>query len=61
VHEWPSVSTKNTRSIESGMVFTIEPGIYKDNEFGIRIEDDILAIDTGYEILTKTSKELYIV
>lgn len=51
-----------SRSLQKGMVITIEPGLYFPPEYdflpndvrgiGIRIEDDILITDTGYEVLT---------
>ncbi|HIG20489.1 MAG TPA: M24 family metallopeptidase, partial [Candidatus Poseidoniales archaeon] len=62
------------RLLEPGMVLTIEPGLYfgawrpdieideKWSGIGIRIEDDILITDDGYEVLTqdcpKTIEEL---
>ncbi len=39
IHEFPIISSKSEMIIEENMVFTIEPGIYIPNEFGVRIED----------------------
>ncbi|XP_041800329.1 xaa-Pro aminopeptidase 2 [Chelmon rostratus] len=39
VHEWPVGFQTNNIPFRSGMFTSIEPGYYKDNEFGIRIED----------------------
>ncbi len=42
------------RSLEPGMVVTIEPGIYMPEEnLGVRIEDDFLVTDTGYKFLSE--------
>jgi Xaa-Pro aminopeptidase len=40
------------------MVFTIEPGIYLPDKFGIRIEDDIVLTPSGNENLTRVNHEL---
>jgi Xaa-Pro aminopeptidase len=42
--------------LEAGMAFTIEPGIYLEGEFGVRIEDTIIVRHNGYENLTRQSK-----
>ena len=42
IHEYPNINTKNNLIIEDNMVFTIEPGIYLTNSFGVRIEDTVV-------------------
>ncbi len=42
IHEMPYISPKIDTIIEDGMVFTIEPGIYIEGAFGIRIEDMVV-------------------
>ena len=42
IHEYPVINSKSDVIIEENMVFTIEPGIYLPNEFGVRIEDTIV-------------------
>ncbi|MBQ9480676.1 MAG: aminopeptidase P family protein [Clostridia bacterium] len=39
IHEYPWVSPKANNVLENGMVFSIEPGVYINGKFGIRIED----------------------
>ncbi len=51
IHELPVISKKSSIIIEENMVFTIEPGIYLPDEFGVRIEDMVLATSDGVEIL----------
>lgn len=51
IHELPVISAKSETIIEDGMVFTIEPGIYLPNEFGVRIEDIIVMKNGKAEIL----------
>ena len=42
IHEMPYISSRSDTVIEDGMVYTIEPGIYIEGEFGIRIEDMVV-------------------
>ena len=46
--------------LETGMVFTIEPGIYHPEITGVRIEDDVVVTKDGVEVLTKFPKQLQI-
>ncbi|SFV61985.1 Aminopeptidase YpdF (MP-, MA-, MS-, AP-, NP-specific) [hydrothermal vent metagenome] len=51
IHEMPYISTKSDTVVEDGMVYTIEPGIYIPNEFGIRIEDMVTMVDGRVVVL----------
>ena len=47
------------RPLEPGMVITVEPGIYLDQEqLGVRIEDDVVVTETGYRMLSDFPKEI---
>lgn len=59
IHESPGFSVDDDREIKSGMVFTLEPGLYVPGIGGVRIEDTLHVKKGGeVEILTKFPKEL---
>lgn len=60
VHESPSFNLRDETKLQSGMVLSVEPGIYLENEFGVRIEDVVCVTDNGYENLTKSPKDLIV-
>ncbi len=60
-HEPPYMVEGETRPIEAGMCFSIEPGIYLPGRFGVRIEDIVVATEDGARRLNDTSRELRIV
>lgn len=41
IHEFPSISPRCDYKLKNGNVFSIEPGVYFNGEFGIRIEDSV--------------------
>ena len=60
IHEEPRVSTKSDTILQSGMIITVEPGIYLQDKFGVRIEDMVMVTDEGCYNFTKSNKELII-
>ncbi len=52
IHELPGISHLSTSRLRSGMVVTIEPGIYLPGLGGVRIEDDVLVARGGHRKLS---------
>ena len=63
-HEWPYLVKNNmfgwttALTLQPGMVFSDEPGIYIRGEFGVRLEDDMHITDEGAELFTPQSESL---
>ena len=47
IHETPGFSLRDETTVEEGMVITVEPGIYFEGEFGVRLEDTIAVSKRG--------------
>jgi Xaa-Pro dipeptidase len=57
VHENPTLAKKSEFILEKDMVVTVEPGIYIKDQFGVRIEDDILVKNRG-KVLSSIKKSI---
>ena len=60
-HELPSVTHRNPLPIEEGMVFSVEPGIYLPEEFGVRLEDIIYVARDGAHILSALPRDVHLI
>lgn len=60
IHENPRLTIHSDATLKPGMVFSIEPGIYIEGQFGVRIEDLVLVQSNRIEILSKAQKDLII-
>jgi Xaa-Pro aminopeptidase len=58
IHEDPRLRRESPDLLEAGNVVTVEPGIYRPDWGGIRIEDDVLVTPDGCEVLSHISKSL---
>lgn len=58
IHEPPRVGSGQKTVLRPGMVITIEPGIYLEGRFGIRIEDMVAVTRTGGQVFTPAPKTL---
>ena len=60
IHEYPRFSKSDATLARPGMIVTVEPGIYLEGKFGVRIEDMVLVTEDGCRDLTHSPKELII-
>lgn len=58
IHEKPNASPNYDAVLESGSVVTVEPGIYIEGKFGVRIEDFVILTENGCDNLTKYAKNI---
>jgi Xaa-Pro dipeptidase len=60
-HEGPYIRDPNPMLLEPGMTFTVEPGIYLPDRFGVRIEDNVVITKGGLRSLTNLPRPLQII
>jgi Xaa-Pro aminopeptidase len=61
VHDFGSLSPSSEDTLDEGMIFTVEPGVYIEGFGGVRVEDDVLVTAAGPEILNAFPRGLTIV
>ena len=61
IHEQPNLSKRSTFTICDNMVVTVEPGLYFDGKYGVRIEDTVVISGGKPYTLTSSPKELIII
>ncbi|MEN3008471.1 Xaa-Pro peptidase family protein [Pseudothermotoga sp.] len=61
VHEAPRVSQANESVLPVGAVVTIEPGIYIEGRFGVRIEEDVVIREDRLERLTRLDRRIQLI
>lgn len=57
-HEEPFIMEGNDLDLEEGMAFSIEPGIYLEGKWGMRLEDIVVLTNDGYESLNQAPRDV---
>ena len=60
-HEPPYITSTSQTVLDTGMVFSIEPGIYLPGRFGIRLEEIVILREDGPEIMSSLTRDAVVV
>lgn len=60
-HEDPYMRGDNQQLLQTGMAYTVEPGIYLPGRNGVRIEDNLVVTESGAESLSDMPREMRMV
>jgi len=61
IHETPYITASSQTVLDEGMVFSIEPGIYQADKFGLRLEDIVYLRADGPEVFSELPRELQVI
>lgn len=61
IHEEPVLSPRNKEPLAPGNVVTVEPGIYLEGDFGMRLEDFGVVTETGFQVFTQSTHDMVII
>jgi Xaa-Pro aminopeptidase len=61
IHELPVLSPRNREPLVAGNVVTVEPGIYVEGDFGMRLEDFGVISERGFDVFTQSTHEMVII
>ncbi|MDE0098976.1 MAG: M24 family metallopeptidase [Truepera sp.] len=59
-HEPPYITATSDFVLEAGMVFSVEPGIYLQGRFGVRLEEIVTITETGVHIFSQLPRDLHV-
>lgn len=60
IHELPSVDENDHTLLEAGMVLAVEPALYEYSTGPVRMEDNLIVTETGFEYLTHFSRDIIV-
>lgn len=61
VHEDPYIVAGNPTPLAPGMAFSVEPGVYLPGRWGVRLENIVMCVDGGSEVLNRSNLDLRVV
>ncbi len=59
IHEPPYITATSDAELQEGHVFSIEPGIYLEGRFGVRLEDIVTVTEDGAQILSRLPRNIW--